>query len=220
MNGTWRKQYFIWALALAVPGVAPASVIFTNFGAGQSYNTTGGNGVGNDFVGDNLGEGESFTPTANVNFGSVVVALSCSTGCPASDNFTISLNSDSGGMPGAAIESFIFTGKTLNVLGLNNTPITATSLLKPLLTSGTQYWITVTSSIAYAITWNWNTTNDGNSQAISTDGGGSWFANSGLTPGAFEVDSAAIVTGSPEPGAGLLLSTALLALWKFRRRLA
>jgi len=202
-----------------MPAAAPASVIYSNFGAGQTYYTTGGNAVGNglDFSGSNYAEGESFTPGANANFGSVTVALSCSTACPASDNFTISLDSDSGDSPGATIESFIFTAKTLNSLGLSNTPIVATSVLKPLLTSGTQYWITVTSSIAYAITWNWNNTGDVNDQAISADGGASWFSPSGLTPGAFEVDSPTVVGGTPEPGSGLLISGGLLLGGLYKR---
>src|SRR5579862_8596228 len=84
----------IWILALAAPTVAPASVIFTNFGAGRSYDITGGNPIGNAFDGNNYAEGESFTPAANANFASVSVALSCNIGCPVAANFAISLRSD------------------------------------------------------------------------------------------------------------------------------
>ena len=206
----------IWILALVAPAVAPASVIFTDFGAGHSYDITGGNPIGNAFDGNNYAEGESFTPAANANFGSVSVAMGCNVGCPVAANFTISLTSDSGDSPGAAIESFIFTSFTLGATGLNNAPIIATSVLKPLLTSGTQYWITVASSIAYSSTWNWNSTGDTADQAISVDGGASWFSPSGLTPGAFEVDSAATAT-TPEPGTSLLLGAGLLGVGLFFR---
>ncbi len=221
MTGTRRKQFstemftprpfvrnlLIWTVALAAPAIAPASVIFTNFGAGPTYNTTGGNPDGNAFDGSNYAEGDTFTPTANATFGSVQVALSCNVGCPVADNFTIALRADAASQPGAVIESFIFSATTLGPLGTNNVPVMATSILKPLLTAGTPYWVTVASSLSYSIAWNWNSTGDTANEAISTDGGASWFSPSGLTPGAFEVDSAATI---PEPGAGLLISGGLL----------
>lgn len=218
MNVSWRSQFLIWALALAVPAVAPASVIFTNFGAGQTYDINSANAVGNGFDGNNYGEGESFTPTASANFGSVSVALSCVFGCGSGENFIISLRSDSSDAPGAAIESFIFTGATLGDFGSNNAPISASSVLKPLLNSGTRYWITVTSSLAYSIAWNLDTTGDTNDQALSTDGGATWNSPTGLTPGAFEVDSAAVTNPMPEPASGFLLTGGLLLGWLVRRR--
>jgi hypothetical protein len=199
------------SLALALPAVAPASVIFTNFGSGMSYNTTGGNAVGNAFDGNNYGEGETFTPSATATLGSIEVELSCAVSCPASDNFTIALRSDSGGSPGGVIEGFVFTNTTLNSLGLNNTPITAASVAMPTLTAGTAYWVTVMSSINDAIAWNWNSTGDSANQAISPDGGANWFAPSGLTPGAFQVNSAA-GTATPEPTTLMLIGGSLSLL--------
>lgn len=203
-------RLFISALLLAVPSVAPAAVVFTNFGPGLTYDTTGGNAVGNAFDGNNYGEADTFTLGASANLASLKVALSCSVGCPVAANFTIALTGDAGDQPGAIIESFSFPATTLGILGGNNAPVTANSVLHPLMTAGTQYWVTVTSSLAYSIAWNWNSINDTTDQALSTDGGGTWFAPSGLTPAAFEVDSTASTT-VPEPGAGLLLSGGLLA---------
>lgn len=207
------RNFLIWTLALAAPAIAPASVIFTNFGAGQTYDTTVGNPIGNAFDGNNYAEGDTFAPVTNAIFGSVQVALSCTFGCPAAENFTFALNSDAGGQPGVVIESFHFPATMLGPLGTNNVPVTATSILKPLLTAGTPYWITVTSSISFSIAWNSNSTGDAADQAISIDGGASWFSPSGLTPGAFEVDSAAV----PEPGAGLLISGGLFVGLACRR---
>jgi hypothetical protein len=178
----------------------------------MSYDVTQGNPVGNDFVGDNAAQADSFVLSGNATFQSLAVGLSCVGTCPGSDNFTISLDANSGGAPGAVIESFIFTGVTLGPLGSNNTPITAASVLMPLLTGGTEYWITLTSSPSYAIAWNLNSTGDTDPQATSSDGGATWFAPSGMTPSALQVNG--IV---PEPSAGLLLAGGLLGLMLLRR---
>ncbi len=77
-----------------------------------------------------------------------------------------------------------------------------TSVAHPTLTAGTQYWITVSSSVNFAIAWNDNSTGDASDQAISSDGGASWFSPSGMTPSAYEVDGA---TSVPEPSTTILL---------------
>lgn len=205
-----RSGFFIWLAAATLPSITSASIIFTNFGPGLSYDITEGNGVGNDFVGDTLAEGDSFTAVTNSIFGSVSVALSCGAfTCPASDTFTVALTADNGDAPGTAIESFLFTGLSLSGLNNNNSLIMATSILKPTLTAGTLYWITVSSSSSYSIVWNLNSTSSTVDQAQSTDGGDSWFAPSGLTPSAFEVDSAP-AGGVPEPSTGVLLGGVML----------
>jgi hypothetical protein len=55
------------ALALAAPMAAQASVIFSNLGPGSSYDTGGGNFVGDglDGFGYNYAQAGTFTPTVN-----------------------------------------------------------------------------------------------------------------------------------------------------------
>jgi hypothetical protein len=211
------KSLRIIAIAATLSTVAHASIIFTNLGAGQSYDVTQGNPVGNDFAGDNAAQGETFTPTVTATLTSIEVALSCIVACPAIETFLISVTRDSSDAPGAAIESYGFTDGALPGLGNNHPLIMATSVLHPVLTAGTQYWITVSSSVNFAISWNDNNTGDTSDQAISSDGGSTWFSPSGMTPSAFEVDG---TTSAPEPSTAIFLgSVVMLSLIVCRRSL-
>jgi hypothetical protein len=76
--------------------------------------------------------------------------------------------------------------------------------MHPLLTAGTQYWVTVASDLSNSIAWNWNSTSDTSDEAVSTDGGATWFSPSGLTPGAYQVNGVQSTT-TPEPSASWFL---------------
>ena len=185
----------ILTLLFAVPAVSRAdSVLFTNFGAGFSYNTGIGNVVG--FDGNRYAQGDTFTPTAGADFSSLDIALSCFSACP--DNLSVSLDANKGGTPGAALESFSVSGASLGVFGNNNAPLVLNSVLMPLLTAGTEYWVTVSSDPNDSIAWNLNSTGDTSSEAMSTDGGTTWFAPSGLTPNAYQVNGTTLVSPVPE----------------------
>jgi hypothetical protein len=208
----------VCALLLAAPVVSRAdTIVFTNLGAGLTYNTGAANFVGNAFDGNLYGEGNTFTPTINSKLSSIDIALSCmfSGGCP--DTFTVSLETNSGDAPSTILENFFVTGTSLGLLGSNNAPIVLTSILKPTLANGTQYWVTVTSDINDSIGWNLNSTVDANDEAISTNGGLAWFSPSGLTPGAYEVNGATTTTITPEPSSLGLMFIGLLSLAAGRR---
>jgi hypothetical protein len=203
-----QTTMLLGALAAMLPATASASIIFTNFTPKLAYDVTQGNSVGDDFVGDNLAQGDSFIPSTTTFFSSARLALSCVVGCPAATNFTVDLTADSSDSPGAIIESFSLTGVTLNALGNNNAPITVSSVLKRTLFAGTRYWITVSTSVAYSLVWNNNSTGDTNDQAVSSDGGATWFAPSGATPSALEVDG----SPTPEPSTAAFVTAAGLLL--------
>lgn len=204
----------LW-VALLLPASSSAtvvypSVVFTNFGPGLSYNYSVGDPVGNAFDGSTYAEGDTFTLPTSTVFGDLQIALSCSAACP--DAFTVALTKDSGSdSPGAVIESFTVQGASLGAIGQHNTPLVLDSSSMPTLTAGTQYWVTVSSDLSDSIAWNLNTTGDMSDQAISTDGGTTWFSPSGLTPGAYEIDAV------PEPRTIVLLAGAMLLLWPARR---
>ncbi len=203
---------------LALPGVIRADTIFTNFGPSFSYNTTGGNAVGNglDFTGFNYAEGDAFVPAINANLGSIEIALSYVIAPP--DPFTVSLASNAGDKPGPVLESFVIAPNNVSALGTHKPPLVLNSILNPLLTAGIKYWVTVDAPFTDSIVWNWNNTGDTRAEAISTNGAATWFSPSGLTPGAFEVDSPAS-TAVPEPGTLGLLAAGLLMLAGLQKRL-
>jgi len=200
-----------WSLILAAPVVSRATVVYSNFGLSFAFDQTQGNSIGNDLVGDNLAEAETFTPGANFTFTALEIALSCAVSCPGSDPLTVSLQTSTAGLPsGTALETFTVAGGTLPTLG-TSLHQTFTSILNPALTSGTKYWVVVIDALGNnQSTWSLNTTGATATNADSIDGGTSWNSPTGQTPGAFEVDGS---TGSvtPEPGTlGMMLGGGLL----------
>ncbi len=172
----------VWACFVCVPVLCPAAtaVAFSNFGPSFSYDIADGNVIGNDGTGDGaaFAQADTFTSSLTGNLLSLQIALSCENSCP--NSFQISLTQDNSGQPGAVIEGFTYAGP-LGTFGSSNTPVLLTSLLHPVLTVGTAYWVEVQpdSSGVDSIAWNWNNTGDSSSEAISIDGGASWFAPSG-----------------------------------------
>jgi hypothetical protein len=203
-------RFGVLALLIGAPAVSRASLVFSNFGAGFSYNTSVGNEIGNDGVGDNLAEADTFTAGSTVTFSSLEIALSCFGACP--DAFSVDLVADASGLPNTSsvLESFSVLGTSLQVLG-GSAHLTLTSVAHPTLTAGTHYWIAVLSDLNDHIAWNLNTTGDSSAEATAFAGGGAgdtWFAL-GQTPGAYEVDGSG--AGTPEPGTlSLMLGGGLL----------
>lgn len=100
--------------------------------------------------------------------------------------------------------------------GSYNTPILLNSVLSLSLTSGSVYWVTVATTTNNAVSWNFKNTLDPNNTATSFDGASTWFAPSGLTPGAFQVNGTTS-SGVPEPGSILTFVSGALALFTVRK---
>ena len=211
----------ICALLFAAPAVSRGDIIFTNYDPSFSYNIGAVNFVGNglDATTNNYAQGDTFTPAGSYVFGSLDISLVCFFGPGScSSPVTVSLETDSAGVPGATLETFNVAGPSLAGFGANNPPVVLNAAGPPLLlTAGKPYWVTVSSSFANSIGWNLNSTGDMSNEAISTDGGTTWFAPSGLTPGAYQVNGTAV----PEPKASVLLAIilSLLVLGKSGARL-
>ena len=218
-----KRQATVLGLVLLLTALVPAaragSVLFSNFGPGNSYDTGDGNFVGNglDGTGNNYASGDTFTPSATGPFTSLTIALSNYYGTN-TDTLAVSLTADSGAnSPGSVLAAFDIGPGSLGLFGLNNAPLVLTAIPGISLMAGTQYWVTVADISGGTDTnvWNWNTTGDASANAISTDGGMTWFSPSGLTPGAYSVNGASV----PEPSTLVLLSTGALGVVLGRRRM-
>ena len=214
----------ILVVVLAAPSAASASsVIFSNFGAGFSYDASVGNAVGDDGFGLTEWVGETFTSGLTANLSSIEIALSSGFGS-ATDPLTVALRSSGSGAPGAILESFIVGAGAGGALGTLNSPILLMSTLFPLLTSGNQYWLTVQAPSTSAYAWNFNNTGANAAHAISTDDGNNWdvFASTFFTPGAFQIDGNPTTDTPPvpEPASLMLLGSGLIGAAVSRRRKA
>jgi len=205
--------YVTFLALLAAP--AQADIIYDNFGPGDSYQTIGWTvgslfdfDQGNAFAVDSLGM-DYYLETIELAVGLV----------SGPNELDVWLMTDSAGEPDTIIESFHFSDE-MGSFGDLSPPLTANSLLNPLLEADEQYWLI--ASVSDPETWAaWyrNSTGDVGLTAQGDDPG-TWGVSE-RTKGVFRV------TGTPisvtpvsvsEPVTLLLLGSSLLGLAGFRRR--
>jgi hypothetical protein len=187
-------------IAGATAAPANASVLFTDLGAGDSYN--GGTGWTASGAASNIGNeyapASEFTAATNGKVAEIDVALGHVSG---TNGATISLFDDAGGALGAQLGSWDVSG--LPVFGGNSAgALTAIKGINGVtLNAGHSYFLQVSTPSDTWDAWNWNSV--GTSSTFLTNG-----ENEGSnTTGAFQVLSAA-----PEPAtwASMLLGLGLL----------
>jgi PEP-CTERM motif len=139
---------FVIGLFLVWGAAVPAQAgwdIYSNLGPGDSYAGTAGGWTLGDPP-DYVVTASAFTAGVSLDLSKIEVAAGLvlgPNGAPTGVNqLTISLDTDSAGSPGAVLESFTITG-AMPILGTFSSGhlVTATSVLHPLLTAGTQYWV-------------------------------------------------------------------------------
>jgi hypothetical protein len=198
---------FLWSAA--IPARAD-SVIFSNLGPGNSYTQGSGYTLGDPDSGDYYVTANAFTVgSTSMNLAAIEVAAGIVTG---TNQLTIDLDADSGGAPGAVIESFTVNNAmpTFGSVSSDNL-VTATSVLQPLLTAGTQYWV-VLSVPNDGTTWAaWNVNSIGDVGPVAQYDHGTFVFGGSDTRGAMAilgVEPASV----PEPSTLVMMGSSALVL--------
>jgi hypothetical protein len=185
------------------------AIVYSTFGPGDSYNT-GSTGNTSWTIGGDGGPfgnfqdeiGASFVPSgSSYTLDSIRVGAFHLTGV---NQLTVFLASGLT-QPGSPIESFSVTGVPSTA-----TILTFDSLLHPLLTVGTRYWVVLTETDLTAgdMEWNWNSQGLTGFSYRNTNTQNAWTVDAGEATPAFDVSGTAV----PEPTSLLLLGGGLMSL--------
>jgi hypothetical protein len=198
---------FLWSGA--IPARAD-SVIFSNLGPGNSYQGGTGYTLGAPTSSDYYVTANAFTVGAtSMNLAAIELAAGIVQG---TNQLTIDLDADSGGAPGAVIESFTINSAMPQFGSVSSDNlVTATSVLQPLLTAGTQYWV-VLSVPDDGTTWAaWNENSIGDTGPVAQYDHGTLLFNGSDTRGAMAilgVEPASV----PEPSTLVMMGASALVL--------
>ncbi|HJT89704.1 MAG TPA: choice-of-anchor R domain-containing protein [Bryobacteraceae bacterium] len=204
MGTTQRFAVLLALVSAACVAPASADVVYTNFGAGDSYDTGNAYGL-------NQTTGESFTPGANYEFTDVVLPMAEFNGTTSADVY---LESDSTGVPGTILDTLVQQSQITNsrsFITFDASPSCATCTL----TAGTKYWIVAAGNSGVY----WFENNQGD-KGVATYNSSSWSYNSNGTSAAFQVDGTPLTSAVPEPQYLPLLGAAFLAGVFLRRKRA
>jgi hypothetical protein len=202
------------ALAVASAATTRADIVFNNFGPGDTFGTTVGWGFGNP---NDVVSSMAFTVGAGTSYKLTEIDLAAGF-ISGTNSVTVSIRSDSGGTPGATLESW-----TIPMTGQYGTlypPEMVTSVLNPILAANQQYWVSLAPGAADAHgAWSLNTTAD-QGPVYVTIGGNPSFSGTNFR-GAFRVLGTP-ATGTPTPEPATLVPTLIGALvltgYGWRRR--
>jgi hypothetical protein len=198
--------------ALSFVCMAHGGTISSTFGAGGTFVDMGWGSVGPDQM------AYPFTVPSGSNYLLQSAQLALVEGIGSNNSVTISLAANAAGVPGSVLETF---GAIVQPYPSDTVPVTVTSLLHPLLTAGSVYWLSVYAADGNGVGWNTGfTLTNPDLLANRASSMSSWTAHPLLggynNPGAFSVDANA-VSAVPEGTTWslCLLGIALLGLKRF-----
>jgi len=207
-------------LTLLFASAAHAVVIFDSFGPGYEFNGGQGSPVTGSATIDGYDRWDvacGFIAGASGGLDSIILAMAIGDDRVPVNQLALSLCSDASGQPGGVIESWTIPVPVDYGFGIPHPPFQASSVLKPTLAAGTQYWLMSEAATDQSIlVWNDNSIGDWGPVSTRTNGG-AWSIYSGLR-GAFQVNGTAQAV--PEPATVALFGLGVVALVLRRRKTA
>jgi hypothetical protein len=222
MSRLARRLLFSWTAlafgiaALPLPLKADSVPLFNTFGPGHSYSCCSGWSESGSGTQVHAIAAMAFTTSVTSALGTIDVAIGWG---GTSNQYTLALMTDKGGVPGSILESWSVTSSFIGGL-CSNCFDTVFAKQHIILQAGVQYWLVPFPSSNFDGGWQDNIVGSLGMLAESLDGGNTWspLLPTNVTPtlGAFDVKSTV-----PEPSTLILLGTALgivgAARWKLHR---
>jgi hypothetical protein len=209
-----------WILAMVLVASAPLATAGTVIS-----NMPGDNGLGNAFS-EHQAIAQGFTMTGTYTFEDAVIPFAFT-----QSGLTVSLYGDSGGHPGTLIQTL--TNPTFTSGGTPNV-YTFTTSATITLQQGDTYWLVAENTSGLSVQWDADSGNSLNGIIPTGTGAtfaGSQFANpisNGFSlfhagdvvfhPSFTIDDTAADVSGTPEPGGWILAGAGLVSVMAMKRR--
>lgn len=193
-----RTAMAFMTMIVLLAGSSPSratQTVFDNFASGDGYDTDFALAVGGDSP--SVETAVYFTPVGtDFVLEQIDVALSLVMG---DNQVDIRLVNDNGGEPGTTVlETWTFVDQMGSANGAPP-PLSATSILTPVLEADTPYWVVASSSDTAFVEWSLNSTEDMGPNAQNYNSG-PWLTDIG-TRGALRVTG----TPVPEPASLVLL---------------
>ncbi len=184
-----------------VPGL---TLIYSDFGPNLTYDTTTEWGVsGASTTPGYRGQAQFFTPSVDCNLGFIRLATYHVSGSSLCNYFMAQDNGS--GAPGSILESFTNVTTPSGYLTLN-------SVLDPLLTAGTQYWVCMEPATSTSYNgWYFNNQNVLANSAFERSEWG-WSSFGPTKAGTFQVAAVPV----PEPSTACLLALGAINIYRLR----
>ena len=165
-----RIRGLLVVLLVFGPAAGRSEAIFSNLGAGDTYDCCQGWTVYGSSAPIATDRASPFVPDNDYTLDSIELAL---TWLGSTNSAEVWLLSDDAGLPGDILESFLLTDFP-PFLSTDTALASATSTLHPLLVAGTQHWVATSASGSSDLSFNWNITGD--TGLASRDNSGPWGA--------------------------------------------